>query len=184
MRDSGCERAAGLDLGELAGIADQHDLGAGCLGVGEDSVEFAGADHGGLVDHDHVAVGQCQRAVELPEQPVDRERWDTGGVLQSLCRLGGQARADDAVAGRRPGFVRGLQRGCLARAGDAFDDLHSRAGAAHRSHHAGLLQRERWTVKQRGIDVRGGRDAGLLVATQAAARANRWRSVATISGVV
>ena len=39
------EGAAGVDLGELAGVTDEHDLGAGGLGVSEEPLELAGADH-------------------------------------------------------------------------------------------------------------------------------------------
>ena len=47
------ERAAGFDLGELARITDQHDLGVGVVGVVEEPGEFAGSDHRGFVRDDH-----------------------------------------------------------------------------------------------------------------------------------
>jgi hypothetical protein len=43
--------AAGLDRGELVGIADQDDLGSTGDGAREELVQVGGADHGGLVDH-------------------------------------------------------------------------------------------------------------------------------------
>src|SRR5947209_3845246 len=46
------EGAAGVDLGQLMMVPDQHDLGVCSLGVGEESCEGAGADHGRLVHHD------------------------------------------------------------------------------------------------------------------------------------
>jgi hypothetical protein len=68
------EGAAGVDLGELAGVADEHDLGAGSLGVFEEPEQLASADHGGLIDHDYVlrreSVGVG--SVEVAEQPIER----------------------------------------------------------------------------------------------------------------
>ena len=49
------ERRAGFDGLQLLGIADQHDLGAGVGGMGQDALQLAGADHAGLVDHKHIA---------------------------------------------------------------------------------------------------------------------------------
>ena len=44
--------AAGLDRGELVGIPDQHRLGAGRGGGGEELTQVVGADHGGLIHDD------------------------------------------------------------------------------------------------------------------------------------
>ena len=53
-RGQGAEGSAGLDLGELAGIADQHQLGSRLLGHLHQPGQGAGPDHPGLVDHHHV----------------------------------------------------------------------------------------------------------------------------------
>src|SRR5437773_1139719 len=49
----GAEAAAGVDRCQLPVIADQHHLGLGVVGVFEEAGELAGADHAGLVDHQH-----------------------------------------------------------------------------------------------------------------------------------
>ena len=48
------EGAAGVDLGELVVVADEHDFGVGGVGVVEEFGELAGTDDRGLVDHDDV----------------------------------------------------------------------------------------------------------------------------------
>jgi hypothetical protein len=49
----GAEQAAGVDLGELVGVAGEHDLHGLGFGMVEEAGELAGADHAGLVDHEH-----------------------------------------------------------------------------------------------------------------------------------
>ena len=49
------ESGPGFDRLELLRIADQHHLGA-CIGcAGEDALHLPGANHPGLVDHQHIA---------------------------------------------------------------------------------------------------------------------------------
>ncbi len=45
------QQAAGVDLGELAGVADEHHFGVRAFGVVEEAAEGTGADHPGFVDH-------------------------------------------------------------------------------------------------------------------------------------
>ena len=52
------ECAAGLDRGQLGGVAEQPDHRTGGLGVGDEPVEVAGAGHPGLVHHDHITGPQ------------------------------------------------------------------------------------------------------------------------------
>ncbi len=59
------ERRARFDGLQLLGIADQHDLGAGLCRMGQDAFQLAGADHAGLVDHQHIA-GREQVAALSP----------------------------------------------------------------------------------------------------------------------
>jgi hypothetical protein len=47
------EAAAGLDGGQLPVVADQDDLGPGPVGVVEEAGELAGAEHAGLIHHQH-----------------------------------------------------------------------------------------------------------------------------------
>ena len=54
----GPERSAGVDLGELGDVADQHQLRPRRRRVTRERVESAGADHPGLVDNHHTAVAE------------------------------------------------------------------------------------------------------------------------------
>ena len=53
--DQRAEGAAGVDLGQLMVVADQHDRGTGGAGVLDQGVQVAGRQHARLVDDDHVA---------------------------------------------------------------------------------------------------------------------------------
>ncbi|MCY1170355.1 hypothetical protein D9M73_104230 [compost metagenome] len=55
------ERRASFDRLKLFWVTDQHDLRAALFGLGYDSFHLARTDHPGLVDHQHIAVGE-----ELP----------------------------------------------------------------------------------------------------------------------
>jgi hypothetical protein len=59
----GAEAAAGVDRRQLPVIADQHDLRLRPLGVLQQAGELAGADHAGLVDHQHRPAVQQRRPV-------------------------------------------------------------------------------------------------------------------------
>ena len=50
-------------LGELAVIADEHDLGAGGRGLVDDGGKVAGACHAGFVDDDHGRGGDGRPSV-------------------------------------------------------------------------------------------------------------------------
>ncbi len=68
----GGEGAAGVDLGELAGVADQDELGPGVVGGVDEAGEVAGADHGGFVDDEHGAfVEEGPPGVEDADDAVD-----------------------------------------------------------------------------------------------------------------
>ena len=139
------EGAAGIDLGELARVADEHDLGSGRFGVGEEPGELAGADHGGLVDHDHgaasSAVLSCRSMPPRRRSMVDGG--DAGVVLELLGGPGGERAADHPVARRLPRVAGGGEGEGLAGAGDALDDLDAVARRADRAHHRLLLVGER-----------------------------------------
>jgi hypothetical protein len=47
------ERATGVDLRKLAGVAHEHDLRSGVLSMVEDALQLAGSDHGSFIDHEH-----------------------------------------------------------------------------------------------------------------------------------
>ncbi len=77
------ERAAGIDLGELARVADQDDLRSCDRCMFDEPGELACANHRGFIDDEHrggveaVAVG----TFDLAEQAVDGPRGDAGVVL-------------------------------------------------------------------------------------------------------
>ncbi len=66
------EGAAGVDLGELTSVADQHELGPGLVGGVDEAGEVAGADHGGFVDDEHGSlVEEGPAGVEDAGEAVD-----------------------------------------------------------------------------------------------------------------
>jgi hypothetical protein len=67
------EPAAGLDRGQLLVVAHQHDLRAGQLGMVQEPGELAGADHVGLVHHQHrLCVQDALALAVLPTIPPGR----------------------------------------------------------------------------------------------------------------
>ena len=68
------EQAAGVDLGELPRVSDQHDLRAGGCGVVDESREGSGADHARLVNDHHRAGWEAAvvRVVEIGEEARNR----------------------------------------------------------------------------------------------------------------
>jgi hypothetical protein len=96
----GAEQAAGVDLGQLVGVADEHDLHGLRFGVVEEAGELAGADHPGLVDHEHrpglerrpVAV-----VVEAGEQPRQGGGADPGGGFELERGAGSQGDPGDRI---------------------------------------------------------------------------------------
>ena len=81
----GGEGAAGVDLGQLVGVADQYHFGVGPFRQGEEAVQFAGADHPRLVDDQHRPPRQAAAgagAAGVDEEPVDGLRGDPGAALE------------------------------------------------------------------------------------------------------
>jgi hypothetical protein len=64
----GAERAPGLDLGQLARVADADELAAGSRDVLGEAVVGARADHPGLVDEEHRLGRQAVAAVDVGQQ--------------------------------------------------------------------------------------------------------------------
>ena len=93
----GAEAAAGVDGGQLPVIADQHYLHAGLLGVVQEAGELAGAEHAGLVHHQHhPAVQLFPALVEVGQEPV------AGGHLLEPLRLQGDGRDPGRGGGQGP----------------------------------------------------------------------------------
>ena len=106
------QEPAGVDLGELAGIADEDDLGVRGVGVVEDAGEESGADHAGFVD-DEDRVGReaaVARVVEVGEQAGDGVAGDAGGGFE-LGGGAGRERGADDDDGRSVARRRGRRRG-------------------------------------------------------------------------
>jgi len=88
----GAEPAAGVDRGQLPVVADQDHLGLGLVGVLEQAVQLAAADHAGLIHHqDGAGVQLLAAAVQVAQQPV------AGGDLFEPLAL--QAQGGDAGRG-------------------------------------------------------------------------------------
>jgi len=143
--------AAGVDLGKLARVTDQHDLGVGVFSVVEESGHLAGPDHGGLVNHHH-RPGSEVGWVELGCAPVDRAGGNAGVVLEVLGRAGGERAADHPIPGRFPGLACRGEGERLARPGDTFDDFDPVTRRTDRAHHVVLLGRQRPTRQDGGVD--------------------------------
>ena len=108
------EGAAGVDLGELARVADEHHLRSSALRVGEELFELAGADHGGLVDHDHVGsvrAGTAAAFINSASRVVDGM---PGAVLEPAGGPGGEADTGHGEPGLGPGVAGGGEREGLA----------------------------------------------------------------------
>src|SRR5215218_3343280 len=68
------EPAASLDGGELLVVAYQHDLGVCLGGVVEQAGELAGAEHPGLVHHQHGPLVQHALSLVIIARAVDTSR--------------------------------------------------------------------------------------------------------------
>ena len=63
------EGAAGPDGGQLAGVADEDELGAGVVDVVEEAAQVRVGGHAGFVEHhEGLAVEGEALVVELPQQ--------------------------------------------------------------------------------------------------------------------
>ena len=98
------ESAAGTDCGQLAGVADEHELRAGVGGVVEQPAKVVVVGHTGLVEHHQRApIEDDAAAVEAPDERCDGVRLDAGVAADGAGGLAGCRRADDSVAVRARG---------------------------------------------------------------------------------
>ena len=101
------QEPAGVDLGELVGVADEDDFGVGGVAVVEEAGEESGADHSCFVDDEHRVGGEGTviGLVEVGEKTGDGVAGDPGAgfefsrrrVPRARCR----SRRDRSVAMRR-----------------------------------------------------------------------------------
>jgi hypothetical protein len=84
------EGTAGADGGELPGVADKHQRGAGALDREHEPGEVGVVGHAGLVDHDDGALVEDDLAVvAVPQQRCERPRLHAhlGAEVRAACPL-------------------------------------------------------------------------------------------------
>jgi hypothetical protein len=119
------EHTAGVDLGQLTRVADQHDLRTRPGSGVEDRGESTGAGHAGFVDHQDGPVIETDPAgVELDLQHRERRRRDGGGGLEFGGSPTGEGGAEHPVAVGLPGIASGIEAEGLAGAGSRGDHLN------------------------------------------------------------
>jgi hypothetical protein len=131
----GAERAAGLDLGQLVRVTDPDELPASGGDVFGQALVGAGADHAGLVDHEHGGRREEFAVVEIGKQAGGVERADPGLLFQGAGGEVAGRGAQDRVSGGGEGGDGDAQRVGLAGAGARLDvlDPMPRAGQLHTS---------------------------------------------------
>ena len=126
------EEPSGVDLGKLARIADEHDLGVRGRGVVEHSCELASADHSRFVDDkDRVGrEGSAFAMIEVGEKTGDGVARNAGGGFEFGGGASGERGSDDEMSGALPGVAGGVEAEGLAgsRRGDHDVDRTSRGG--------------------------------------------------------
>ncbi len=156
----GRERAACVDLGELARIADENELGVGSVGLVDEFGELAGADHSGFVDNDHGVLVEVEVAGgDLVEGAVDGLARDTCTGLEFGGGTGRECGTDESVAVE---FVCGPERvggGGLACSGLADDEVDRVTRGGDPFDHESLLIGEVWALSECGVERGLGDDA-------------------------
>ena len=136
------EHAAGVDFGELFGVADEDGFDSGGFGGVEEWGEGAGAGHAGFVDDED---GQRVKGLSVGEFLAERgdgEGADPGPAFELVCCAGGYCAADDPVAGGAPGVVGCGECGGLAGAGGGDDDVDAASGGGEDAGHPSLFVTE------------------------------------------
>ena len=104
------ECRAGLDGLELLGIADQHNLGAAFLGLGNHALHLPRSDHPGFVDDQHVTMGQQLPVLRpLMLETGNRSRRNAGAAFQILRGNARQRRTLDLITGALPRLTRNAE---------------------------------------------------------------------------
>ena len=148
----GAEGAAGLDLSQLARVADADELAAGRGDVLGQALVFAGPDHARLVDQQHGAGREGLAVVEGGEQAGGVQRPHAGLLFE---RAGGQV-AGRGAQHRVPRGDKGIdsdaQRVGLARAGARLHVLDPMPRARQLPHQRHLLGGQRGVRGERPDD--------------------------------
>lgn len=163
LAGQGGEGAASRDLGELAVVADQDDLGPAVVSQFEDGGQLAGADHAALVDDEHTALVEVVAGSGV-EQAVDCDRRDAGTCGEPEGRPGGQRAAHDPVATGLPRLPGRPEGGGLAGAGGADHHVDAPPAAAQLPHQRLLLTAQRGPLLQHPSQHEDWRHRHLVVA--------------------
>ena len=135
--DEPAERAAGFELGQLAVIADEHQLAADRRGRVDELRELPGRDHARFVDDENAPFRQ--RGVAVAEQGGDARAADPGAVLELAGGAPGDRDPEHREPGGLPRLAGGAERERLARPGLADHHAHAVAFQAQPLDHPPLL---------------------------------------------
>ncbi len=107
-------------------------------------VERAAPHHGGLIDHQHVAVGEAAAGGvgQVHAQPGHGDRRDAGAGFELGGGTRGDGHPDHLVAGRFPADPGDAEHGRLARSGLADDHVQAVARREEHFHPPPLLEVE------------------------------------------
>jgi hypothetical protein len=134
------EAAASVDRRQLPIIANQDHLGLRLLGVLEQAGELAGADHAGLIDHQHRAgVQLLAAALKVAQEPVAGGHLLEPLALQAHGRDPGRGRGQEPVAVQLPGMPGNPQGEGLAGPGPPHHQGDPVAALADIPHHRLLI---------------------------------------------
>ena len=110
------EAATCLDLGQLAIVANEQQLGVRCLGMVGEPRQDAGRHHSGFVDHQDRAPLERVSPVEVGQRARDRRAVDARRLLELERGASGQRAAVGAGSSGLPEAPSLGQGACLARA--------------------------------------------------------------------
>jgi hypothetical protein len=102
------EEPTRLDRAELLGVADQHELGLGGVGMADQARHVLRADHPGLIDHQDRSLAKAAAPVGLGEVKALEQARDSR-CLKTLCsqhirRPPGRRGDPQLIAGLSPAF--------------------------------------------------------------------------------
>ena len=155
--DEHAEGSAGLDCGELVGVPDGEDLGAGRVGLGDDLVQGDGGGHGCLINDDEVTCLQARLlhggVLDALQRGIDRRPDPPVG---QVC--GGGVDDSEGVADVRHTAALVEPLPCLTQKADVAVALGG--GAAQREPHGDVVGRRSQGLSEDLGGRRGGGQGG------------------------
>ena len=148
------ESATCLDLGQLAIVANEQQLGVRCLGMVGESRQDAGRHHSGFVDDQDRVPLELVPSIQVGEGASDRRAVDARRLLELERRASSQRAAvgaDPIGLPKRPSLGQGA---CLARAGGRANDLDAGSRGRDPSHQLLLFVRQVTCALQVSLDSR------------------------------